>query len=83
MSVMEHNLTGIVPRVTKLWQCQSEIAGARTDEKWKNVDARFDDDLDNKIEKVSSILSKTRWLVISGLIMAFLAFVIGGGLKSL
>lgn len=83
MSAMEHNLTGTVPRVTKLWQCQSGIAGARTDEKWKNVDKRFDDDLDQKIEKVSSILSKTRWLVISGLIMAFVAFLIEGGLKSL
>lgn len=77
-------LTGIVPRITTLeqWQRQSEIAGARTDEKWKNVDRRFDD-LDKKIEKVSGILSKIMWLVISGLIMAFVAFVIGGGLKSL
>ncbi|MGO1164050.1 hypothetical protein ACTOV4_19235 [Brucella sp. C7-11G] len=33
MSAMEHNLTGIVPRITTLeqWQRQSEIAGARTD----------------------------------------------------
>ncbi|MGU3398545.1 hypothetical protein ACLBWS_02165, partial [Brucellaceae bacterium D45D] len=42
--------------------------------------SRFDD-LDKKIEKVSGILSKIMWLVISGLIMAFVAFVIGGGLK--
>ncbi|MGO1164049.1 hypothetical protein ACTOV4_19230 [Brucella sp. C7-11G] len=46
------------------------------------MDRRFDD-LDKKIEKVSGILSKIMWLVISGLIMAFVAFVIGGGLKSL
>ncbi|MEJ5081039.1 hypothetical protein [Ochrobactrum sp. MYb379] len=84
MNAIEHILTGIVPRITTLeqWQRQSEIAGARTDEKWKNVDRRFDD-LDKKIEKVSGILSKIMWLVISGLIMAFVAFLIGGGLKSL
>ncbi|WP_421566158.1 hypothetical protein [Ochrobactrum sp. EDr1-4] len=81
MSAMEHNLTGIVPRITKLEQCQSEIAGTRTGEKWKNVDKRFDD-LDKKIEKVSGILSQNMWQVISGKIMAFVAFVIGVGLKS-
>ena len=82
INAVEHQLTSLVPRVAGLeqWQRKSEIADARTDEKWKNVDKRFDD-LDKKIEKVSGILSKIMWLVISGLIMAFIAFVIGGGLK--
>lgn len=84
MSAMEHNLTGLVPRITtlELWQRQSEIADARTDEKWKSVDKRFDD-LDSKIDKVSGVLTKIMWLVISGLIMALIAFIVNGGLKSL
>ncbi|MGU3399133.1 hypothetical protein ACLBWS_05230 [Brucellaceae bacterium D45D] len=82
VNTVEHQLTAVLPRIATLeqWQRQSEITGARTEEKWLNVDKRFDD-LDKKIEKVSGILSKIMWLVISGLIMAFVAFVIGGGLK--
>lgn len=81
---LEHNITGTLARLTALeqWQRKAEITDARSDEKWKNVDKRFDD-LDGKIEKVSGILSKIMWLVISGLIMAFVAFMIGGGLKAL
>nr|WP_236016227.1 hypothetical protein [Brucella endophytica] len=84
MGAVELHLTSLLPRVTALeqWQRQSEIADARTDEKWKNVDKRFDD-LDKKIEKVSGILSKIMWLIISGLITAFVVFLIGGGLKPL
>lgn len=81
---LEHITTGTLARLTALeqWQRKAEITDARSDEKWKNVDKRFDD-LDGKIEKVSGILSKIMWLVISGLIMAFVAFLIGGGLRPL
>lgn len=84
MNAAEHQITSMIPRLTVLeqWQRKSEIDGARDGERWKNVDKRFDE-LDNKIEKVSGILSKIMWLVVSGLVMAFVAFVVGGGLKSL
>ncbi|URQ76156.1 MAG: hypothetical protein NBV76_05195 [Candidatus Ochrobactrum gambitense] len=82
VNAAEHQITSIIPRITalELWQRQSEIADARTDEKWKNVDNRFND-LDKKIDKVSGVLQKIMWLVISGLVMALVAFIVNGGLK--
>jgi hypothetical protein len=47
---------------------------------WKNVDKRFED-LDKKIEKVSGVLTKFMWLVLGGIVMAFVAFIVNGGLR--
>lgn len=62
------------------WQRQVEIADARADERWKNVDNRFND-LDKKIEKVNGVLTKIMWLFVSAMILGFVAFVINGGLR--
>jgi len=82
MNAVEHQITAVLPRLQTLeqWQRQSEIAGARDGERWKNVDKRFDD-LDKKIEKVSGVLTKIMWLIISGLVVAIMGFIVGGGLK--
>ncbi|WP_246231094.1 hypothetical protein [Rhizobium oryzihabitans] len=79
---VEHGLTAMQARVDAIekWQRQVEIADARADERWKHVDNRFNE-LDKKIEKISGILSKLMWLVISGIGAAFIAFVISGGMK--
>ena len=82
VNALEHADAAIITRLAALeqWQRQTEIAEARTDEKWKNVDKRFDD-LEKKIEKISGILSKIMWLFISGLVLAFVAFIANGGLR--
>lgn len=84
VNAAEHQLTALIPRITALeqWQRQVEIADARQDERWKQVDNRFND-LDKKIDKISGILSKLMWIVISGLGAALVAFVVNGGLRSI
>lgn len=44
------------------------------------MDKRFED-LDKKIEKVSGVLTKFMWLVLGGIVMAFVAFIVNGGLR--
>lgn len=49
---LEQSAAALGARVDALdrWQHQVEIAKARTDERWKNVDNRFND-LDKKLRK--------------------------------
>jgi hypothetical protein len=79
---LEHADAAIITRLSalELWQRQTEITAARTDEKWINVDKRFDD-LDKKIEKVSGVLTKIMWIFITAIILAFVAFTVRGGLN--
>ncbi|MBA8838359.1 hypothetical protein [Ochrobactrum sp. RH2CCR150] len=46
------------------------------------MDNRFND-LDKKIDKISGVLSKLMWIVISGLGAALVAFIVNGGLRSI
>jgi hypothetical protein len=82
VNALEHADAAIISRLNVLeqWQRMSEIDDARKDGKWINVDKRFDD-LEKKIEKISGILSKIMWLFISGLVLAFVAFIANGGLR--
>lgn len=82
VNALEHADAAIVTRLSalELWQRQTEITAARTDEKWINVDKRFDD-LDKKIEKVSGVLTKIMWIFITAIILAFVAFTVRGGLN--
>ncbi|WP_285534879.1 hypothetical protein [Brucella sp. NBRC 12950] len=84
LNALEHLVTSILSRITSLeaWQRQSEIADARTDEKWKNVDRRFDD-LANQIKNVSGVLTRIMWIVVGGILAAAVTFIVSGGLKSL
>lgn len=83
VNALEHADATIVTRLSalELWQRQTEITAARTDEKWINVDKRFDD-LDKKIEKVSGVLTKIMWIFVTAIILAFAAFIVKGGLNA-
>ncbi|MCX8282494.1 hypothetical protein OSJ77_20080 [Phyllobacterium sp. 0TCS1.6C] len=82
VNALEHADAAIITRLNILeqWQRQTEIAEARSDEKWKNVDKRFDD-LDKKIGAVSSILQRIMWIFITAIFLALAAFIIKGGLN--
>lgn len=84
LNSLERLVTALVSRITtfEAWQRQSEIADARTDEKWKNVDRRFDD-LANQIKNISGVLTRIMWIVIGGILAAAVTFIVSGGLKSL
>lgn len=81
VNALEHADAAIISRLNTLeqWQRSSEIAEARKDEKWINVDKRFDD-LDKKIGNVSSILQRIMWIFIGSIVMAFVAFMVRGGM---
>lgn len=68
------------------WQRQREIESARNDEKWVAMEARIDtrfSGLENSVRGIQSSLYRINWMIIGGLVAAFVAFVVGGGLKSL
>ncbi len=62
------------------WQRQSDIADARKDEQFKHMDSRFST-LDAKIDGVSGTLNWIAKLVVGGIILAIVAFMMGGGFK--
>jgi hypothetical protein len=57
-----------------------DIADARKDEQFKHMDMRFST-LDAKIDGVSGTLNWIAKLVISGIILAIVAFMMSGGFK--
>ncbi|WP_024900327.1 hypothetical protein [Brucella rhizosphaerae] len=68
------------------WQRQREIDSARNDEKWVAMEARIDtrfSGLEISVKGIQSSLARINWMIIAGLVAAFVAFVVGGGLKSL
>ncbi|MFS2326356.1 hypothetical protein U2P60_13235 [Brucella sp. H1_1004] len=68
------------------WQRQREIDSARNDEKWVAMEARIDtrfSGLEGSVKSIISSLSRINWMIIGGLVAACVAFVVGGGLKSL
>lgn len=86
VNAIEHTVASLNNQITLLdqWRQQVQISEARTDEKWKNVDKRFDD-LDKKIGNVNGTLQKIMWLFVSAFVsatvVAVVAFVINGGLR--
>lgn len=71
---LEHSDTQNRQRLSDLekWQRQNEIAEARTDVQFK--------EMDKKLNKIESTLSRIMWLIIAGLIAGFVSFVLKGGL---
>lgn len=71
----EHKLNDQKARIVQLekWQQEQNIANAVRDERWTSISAR--------LNKIDGSLSKIAWLMISGIIMAFVAFLVGGGLR--
>lgn len=85
---LEHATQTNNQRLTTLeaWQRQRDIDSARHDEKWVAMEARIDtrfSGLEYSVKSIMSSLSRINWMIIGGLVAAFVAFVVGGGLKSL
>ena len=62
------------------WTRNADLTEVRRAEQFKAMDDRFNR-LEQQLSKVVDTLSRIMWLVISGIIMAFVAFMISGGLK--
>lgn len=60
------------------WRVQRDIESARHDERWKHMDDKIDH-VGKKVDKISSDLSRIMWLVLSGIILAVVAFLVKGG----
>ncbi|TIS41441.1 MAG: hypothetical protein E5X01_08545 [Mesorhizobium sp.] len=71
------------------WRVQRDIESARHDERWKHMDEKISDmgkqmedkidGVDEKVGKISSDLSRIMWLILSGIILAIIAFLVKGG----
>ncbi|TPL33736.1 hypothetical protein FJ973_29565 [Mesorhizobium sp. B2-1-3] len=61
------------------WRVARDIESARHDEKWKHMDDKIDG-VGKKVDKISSDLSRVVWLLLSGIILAILAFIVKGGM---
>ena len=61
------------------WTRQADLTEVRRAEQFKAMDDRFNR-LELQLSKVVDTLSRIMWLVISGIIMAFVAFMVSGGL---
>lgn len=63
------------------WRVQRDIESARHDERWRNMDEKIEA-VGKKVDKISDSLSRIMWLILSGLILAGVAFIVQGGLAS-
>lgn len=77
---LEHQGAARDQRISNLeaWRTQSDIADARKDEQFKNMDARFGR-IEMDLTKINGTLAKIMWLVIAGIIMAMVTFMVKGG----
>lgn len=77
---LEHQSTLYSQRIGELekWQRVSDIADARKEEQFKNMDVRFTS-IDKKIESINATLSRIMWLVLGGIIMGAVGFMLNGG----
>lgn len=81
---LEHASAGKEQRLSALeaWQRQRDIDSARNDEKWvameQRIDVRFSG-IETSLKDVQGSLSWVTRLIISGIIMAVVAFMVGGG----
>lgn len=64
------------------WRVQRDMESARNDEKWKAMESRIDArfaGLEKSVLDIQGTLSRINWLIIGGIVMAVVAFMIGGG----
>ncbi|WP_292411267.1 hypothetical protein [Mesorhizobium sp.] len=71
------------------WRVQRDIESARHDERWKHMDDKIGDmgrsmkgeiaNVEKKVDKISSDLSRIMWIIIAGILTAVIAFMIKGG----
>ncbi|PBB44012.1 hypothetical protein CK222_09740 [Mesorhizobium sp. WSM3866] len=60
------------------WRVQRDIESARHDERWKHMDDKIDG-VGQKVDKISSDLSRIMWLVLAGIVSGIVMFMIRGG----
>ena len=84
MTLQHDTAADLRARVTALetWKIERTVESARHDERWKHLDVRFNQ-LDKDIKAVSAIISRLNWLVITGIVVAAIAFIVGGGFARL
>lgn len=72
---VEHDLTDHHRRISSLEEARQkgEIADARAEERSKNME--------QKLEKIDSNLSRLMWIFIGGIVMGVVAFILKGGLN--
>ena len=72
---IEHRMTEDRQRLIALetWKQQSEISGARLDERFT--------EMGNRLNRIDTNLSRLMWLFIAGIVGGFLTFVMKGGLN--
>ncbi|GEM_PF-730632 len=81
---LEHSAQSTSHRLSALeaWQRQREIDSARHDEKWAAMEIRIDthfSGLENSNKGIQSTLSRINWLIIGGIVAAFVTFIVSGG----
>lgn len=76
----EHAIQGSVQRLSALeaWRTERDIERARHDERWRHMDEKIEQ-VGKKVDKISSDMSRVVWLLITGIIMAAVAFLVRGG----
>lgn len=82
MVALEQTSSGYLARIValELWQRSTEIASAKMEVQYSNMDKRFDD-LTKKIDGVGNILARIMWIILTALLLAVVGFVVAGGLK--
>lgn len=72
---LEHRSTEDRQRIAALetWRQQTEVSGARLDERFISMDKR--------LNRIDTNISRLVWLLITGIGGAFIAFVVKGGLN--
>lgn len=80
---LEQNLRAHESRLQNVenWRNQQDIFNARRDEQFKHLDERFDN-IDTKISSINETLTWITRLVIGAIILAIVAFMVGGGFKA-
>lgn len=78
----EQKLISIDARMSALeaWQRQMDIFHARRDEQFTNMIGRFAD-LEGKLDKLVGGISRLIWIIGSAVLLAFVTFIIKGGLN--
>lgn len=64
------------------WRNALSTAQAVDQERRKHMDKRFDA-LEERMDRLDGHLTKLVWLIITSIVVAFMTFVIGGGLNAL
>lgn len=74
IAALEHSRTEYAARLISLetWQRQADIANARKDVQFERIES--------DLKKINLTLGRIMWLIISGILVAFISFVVKGGL---